>query len=54
MSVNALFRDELKVANVGLAAFNQALKDAHVPAIQVDWKPPVDVDARLMKRTLRS
>src|SRR5664280_84854 len=50
MSVNALFRSELNVVNVGLAAFKPALDDAHVPAVQVDWKPPVDVDARLVKR----
>jgi hypothetical protein len=50
MSVNALFRSELKVVNIGLAAFKPALDDAHVPAVQVDWKPPVDVDARLVKR----
>lgn len=50
MSVNALFRSELKVANIGLEAFNQALEDADAPSVQVDWKPPVDVDARLVKR----
>jgi Protein of unknown function (DUF1116) len=50
MSVNALFRSELKVANIGLSAFRQALDDAHTPAVQVDWKPPVDVDARLVKQ----
>jgi len=50
MSVNALFRSELRVANIGLAAFKTALDDARVPAVQVDWKPPVDVDARLVKR----
>jgi hypothetical protein len=50
MSVNALFRSELKVVNIGLAVFKQVLDDAHVPAVQVDWKPPVDVDARLVKR----
>jgi hypothetical protein len=50
MSVNALFRSELKVVNIGLVAFKQALDDAHVPSVQVDWKPPVDVDARLLKR----
>jgi hypothetical protein len=50
MSVNALFRSELKVVNIGLASFKQALDDAHVPSVQVDWKPPVDVDAGLLKR----
>lgn len=49
-SVNQLFDSELKVVNVGLSAFKQALDDAHVPAVQVDWKPRVDVDVRLVKR----
>jgi hypothetical protein len=49
MSVNALFRSELKVANIGLAAFKPALDDAHAPAVQVDWKPPGGVDPRLVK-----
>jgi hypothetical protein len=50
MSVNTLFRSELKVVNIGLSAFKPALDDAHATAVQVDWKPPVDVDARLLKR----
>jgi hypothetical protein len=45
-----LFASELKVINIGLSAFKQALDDAHAPSVQVDWKPPVDVDARLVKR----
>jgi len=45
-----LFASELKVVNLGLSSFKQALDDAHVPAVQVDWKPPVDVDPRLLKR----
>jgi hypothetical protein len=50
MSVNSLFQSELEVVNIGLAAFKQALDDAHVSSMQVDWKPPVDVDARLLRR----
>jgi hypothetical protein len=50
MSLNQLFKDELRVINIGLASFKQALDAAHTPAIQVDWKPPVDVNAALMKR----
>ena len=50
MSVNALFQSELKVVNIGLSAFKEALDDAHVPAEQVNWKPPVDVDVRFLKR----
>ncbi len=49
-SINQLFGSELKVINIGLSAFTQALDDAHVPSVQVDWKPPVQVDARLLKR----
>jgi hypothetical protein len=49
-SINQLFGSELKVINIGLSAFTQALDDAHAPSVQVDWRPPVDVDARLVKR----
>jgi hypothetical protein len=45
-----LFASELNVINIGLSAFKQALDHAHAPAVQVDWKPPVDVDPRLLKR----
>ena len=45
-STHQLFGGQLKVINVGLPAFKQALDDAHVPAVQVDWKPSVEVDAR--------
>jgi hypothetical protein len=49
-SISQLFRRELKVINLGLPAFKQALDDVHVPAVQVDWKPPVEVDAKLARR----
>jgi len=49
-SINQLFGSELKVVNIGLSGFKQALDDARVPAVQVDWKPRVDVDVRLAKR----
>jgi hypothetical protein len=48
--LHKLFSSELKVINVGLSAFKQALDDAHAPAVQLDWRPPVNVDAALMKR----
>ncbi len=53
MSVKALFNQELRVVNVGLASFKQALDDVRTPAVQVDWKPPVDVDEKL-RRIVRS
>ena len=36
--------------NLGLAGFKQALDDARVPAVQVDWKPSVEVDPKLRQR----
>ena len=48
--MHKLFSSELKVINIGLSAFKKALDDAHAPAVQLDWRPPVKVDAALMKR----
>ena len=49
-SINQLFGSDLKVINIGLSAFRQALDDAHVTSVQVDWKPPLEVDAKLANR----
>ena len=48
--MHKLFSSELKVINIGLSAFKQALDDAHALAVQLDWKPPMNVDAALMGR----
>jgi hypothetical protein len=48
-TVGELFKSELKVINIGLASFKQALDEVHAPAVQVDWRPPV-VHAGLLKR----
>ena len=45
-----LFSSELKVINLGLPAFKQALDESHVAAVQVDWRPPVDVEPELLER----
>ncbi len=49
-TVNQLFGSELKVVNIGLASFKQALDAVGAPVVQVDWRPPVDVDAALVKQ----
>ncbi len=49
-TINELFKSELKVVNVGLTSFTQALDATHTPAVQVDWRPPVDVDPTLLAR----
>ena len=52
--IHQLFRSELKVINLGLAGFKQALDDARVPAVQVDWKPSIEVDPKLTQRVKAS
>ena len=49
-SIRQLFNSELRVINLGLAAFKPALDDAGVAAVQVDWRPPVAVAAALRRR----
>ena len=49
-TVDNLFRSELKVVNLGLTGFRQALDDAGAQMVQVDWKPPLDVDPKLAQR----
>ena len=46
-----LFKDrqEIKVINIGLELFVQALKEQEVKVIHVAWKPPADGDPELMK-----
>ena len=39
MSVNDLFKQELKVINLGLKSFHNDLKSQGVTTVQVNWKP---------------
>ncbi|MFB0569422.1 MAG: fdrA domain protein [Nitrososphaeria archaeon] len=39
-----LFGSPLKVINIGLDVFYQALKDQGVEAVQVSWKPPIKLE----------
>jgi hypothetical protein len=43
VAVRDLFRDELRVVNVGLAAFAETLSAVGSAAVDVDWRPPLDV-----------
>ena len=38
--INELFKQELKIINMGLESFNENLKKQNVKTVQVDWKPP--------------
>lgn len=49
-SLTELFRSDLKVINIGLSSFKQALDEAHAPSVQVNWRPPISTDPALLKR----
>ncbi len=43
MPVGDLFKQELKVVNIGLSSFKESLDEVGATAVQVDWRPPMDV-----------
>jgi hypothetical protein len=45
MAIRELFGTELKVINIGLASFKESLDHCGVQAIQVDFRPPLKIDA---------
>ena len=46
MGVKDLFHTDPKVINVGLSSFKETLDSVGVPSVQVDWRPPVEVDSQ--------
>ena len=48
-----LFKQDLRVVNIGLAAFKESLDAAGVKAVHMDWTPPISVSEKA-QRTLRS
>jgi hypothetical protein len=48
-----LFGSDLKVINVGLTAFKETLDEHQVDVVQVDWKPPIDVDPGIRSTLLQ-
>ncbi len=57
MSLNELFGSPLKVVNVGIETFKETCEEKGAEAVQVDWRPPVDVkpesEAILAKRAAK-
>ncbi|HPY64657.1 MAG TPA: fdrA domain protein [Bacillota bacterium] len=47
MSVNELFKKELKVINMGLESFYEELRSQEVETIHVDWKPAAGGDKKM-------
>ncbi len=57
MSIQKLFSAPLQVVNVGIESFKDACEKNGAPAVQVDWRPPVEVapesEAILAKRAAK-
>jgi len=47
-AIDRLLRSEVRVVNIGLAGFADALERSGVAVVQVDWSPPAGGDARLI------
>ena len=45
--INRLFASQLWVPTLGVDVPYPAVRDHHVPAIQVVWRPPAGGDARM-------
>jgi hypothetical protein len=43
MALKDLFKQELKVVNIGLASFQEALHAYGTKSVHVDWRPPIEV-----------
>ena len=43
MSIQELFQAPLRVVNVGIESFKDVCQQHSPPAVQVDWRPPVEV-----------
>lgn len=50
MAIGDLFKQELSVINIGLVSFKEGLDSVQTPAVQVEWKPPIQVSAEATAR----
>lgn len=57
MSIQKLFSAPLQVVNLGIESFKEACEKNGAPAVQIDWRPPVEVapesEAILAKRAAK-
>lgn len=50
MNGNALFdKEEIKVINLGLESFNDAVNSQGAHSVQIDWRPPAGGNMRLIE-----
>ncbi len=45
----SLFKEELRVVNVGVSTFADDLKSQGVRVVHVDWKPPAGGDPEMLR-----
>ncbi len=53
MAITDLFTQDVKVINIGLSSFKEHLDSVQTKAVQVDWKPPADVEAGILETVRR-
>jgi len=49
MAKNDLFDKDLKVINIGLTSFKDSLEEVNTDVMQVDWKPPAEIEEKTLK-----
>ncbi len=49
MAKNNLFDENLKVINIGLSSFKDSIEEVDAEVVQVDWKPPAEIDEKIIK-----
>ena len=42
-----LLQAEIRVINIGIKEFMDALEEQQVPVVHVDWKPPTEEDEEI-------
>ena len=47
--MEVILQQELKVINIGLRQFLEALEEQKTPVVHVDWKPPTEEDEEVTK-----
>lgn len=48
--VRRLFREELKVVNIGLEIFYRSLRDQNVESVHVNWQPPPQLEKDIKEK----
>ena len=48
MATNDLFNKDLNVINIGLSSFKENIEEAGAHAVQVEWKPPAELDKKIL------